>query len=197
MHTDVTETLFNASVTGKRKADGEPDEATGHEHARNVHALSNSVPYRNLASSRLPVYGKYQLPRNAGRASGCEDGWTALLFDKAYAERPSHGPISMFGVFDGHSGDACSKHCVRSLHKHLQQQLAQRLHQADAVVDDVVHEALVQAFQETDAEIREMPLVSSSGSTATVALVTNSSIHIAWAGKGHAATSDILASFMS
>jgi protein phosphatase 2C len=93
----------------------------------------------------------------------------------------------MFGVFDGHSGDACSKHCVRSLHKHLQQQLAQGLQQqADAVNDDVVHEALVQAFQKTDADIREMPLVSSSGSTATVALITDKSIHIAWAGDSRA-----------
>lgn len=149
-----------------------------------MHAVSNSVSYKHLEASRLPVYGRYQLPR----ASGCEDGWTALLFDRAYEGRLSHEPVSMFGVFDGHSGDACSKHCVSSLHKHLQQQLAEGLQQqADAAVDDVVHEALVQAFQNTDADIRGMPLVSNSGSTATVALVTNRTIHIAWAGMRKAA----------
>lgn len=167
------------SLTGKRKADSEPDDEDRRQVDTSMHRACSSVPNNKTVSPRLPVYGKYQLPR----ASVCEDGWTALLFDEssegngAFAEQ-----VSMFGVFDGHSGDACSKHCVRSLHKHLQHLLCSSLHQAGATLDDVVDEALVQAFQQTDADMRDMPMVSNSGSTATVALVTSRSIHIAWAG---------------
>lgn len=179
----TTSNAFNVPLTGKRKADDAVD-ARGPEEPWNMQSASGSVSHNDQVEKRLPVYGKYQLPR----ASGNEDGWSAFLFDPIQdADHKSFQSVSMFGVFDGHSGDLCSKHCVRSLHKHLQEQLTSSLAQqpTGAVLDDVAGQALVQAFQCTDADIRDMPLVGGSGSTATVALITSNSIHIAWAGRSY------------
>eukprot|EP00879_Flechtneria_rotunda_P000146 GHRR01000213.1.p1 GENE.GHRR01000213.1~~GHRR01000213.1.p1 ORF type:complete len:631 (+),score=184.85 GHRR01000213.1:186-2078(+) len=192
MQSDTVSSSY-VSIPLKRKA-----EATSSSHDLNIlpegiHTGNHSEPVSQPAPPVvLPPYGKYSLDR--ARTGANEDAWEArcnILAPDFESRIVTADAVHMFAVYDGHQGDAASIHCVKSLHKHLHAQLHTELQQAQAAglpatPDDVMEAALLQAFRLTDGELREMPLVSNSGSTATVALVTPSNIHLAWVGDSRA-----------
>jgi len=108
----------------------------------------------------------------------------------AAADAYAAAPVSLFAVFDGHGGGAASQHCARRLHTHVAQRLRDALQRhpgggaAELLDSPLVAAALRGAFEATDAELLSsgMMLDNNSGSTAVVALLTPSSIWLAWAG---------------
>ncbi len=92
--------------------------------------------------------------------------------------------LSLFGVYDGHGGDSASKHCAAALHQHLRGELEVQRHGSGAAdVAGAMRPALEQAFLATDRDLRAMPLCSSTGSTATVAVVSDQKIWLAHVGE--------------
>lgn len=83
------------------------------------------------------------------------------------------------GCFDGHGGDAVSKH----LAQHMTQRVSSQLQARDASSNAAAAEALAAAFGSIDRELRLAKTARLTGSTAVVALVTNNVIHIASCGE--------------
>lgn len=131
------------------------------------------------------------LPKSDRQA--CEDHFVATTITQQACDPIAH----VFAVYDGHGGsDAASRFAASRLHELLQAQLScsSSVGQADTAavagggIDSCIKDALRQAFQQTDAELgatlAAQPLRQSfPGTTATVAVVTSSHIHLAWAGE--------------
>lgn len=83
------------------------------------------------------------------------------------------------GCFDGHGGDLVSKH----LAQHMASQVTSQLQGKDISSNAQVHEALSAAFGSIDQELRLAQKARLIGSTAVVAIVSDSMIHIASCGE--------------
>lgn len=159
-----------------------------------------------LARPILSPYGRYSLPRPSGKN---EDAWEARMLSVQLSLLPGEPAplqVQLYGVYDGHGtgfGDVVSAHIVQSLHKHFEQYLSGDLRSSSVdaahAADARMQAALIHAFEQTDRDLMHNPMhssassesagssgllcSSSAGSTATVAVVTDSAVYLAWAGE--------------
>ena len=103
--------------------------------------------------------------------------------------------LHFFACYDGHGGSQASSHCSSRLHLHLQAALDginsedQEGSNKSSSLDQSVISALMQAYEMTDVEFAKDPICESVGSTAVVAIVSESLIWIANLGDSRATLS--------
>lgn len=135
----------------------------------------------------LPAHGQHQIVnmRQSRGPQALEDHFECrpnIMAVDNRSRQPEQDPVHLFAVYDGHTTDAVSKHCAAKLHLHLRAHMQQHL-EAGATLDHAAQAGLKSAFADTDAELKRMGVAAASGSTATVALVTPSSILLAFCGE--------------
>lgn len=190
--------------------------ARAHARARSCAICNRSVPNRMACEGEgAALGGSFSRPAAAfsvlhnERGSSCEDTFV-IIHDLLAGGGSVHGPaaavgagdgaepafpaepgVRLFGVYDGHGGGAASKHCAQRLHHVVAARLRALLRSgggAAALDSPNVAAALREAFVETDMELKASGMLdSNSGSTAVVALLTPSTVWLAWAGEAAAA----------
>lgn len=96
----------------------------------------------------------------------------------ASGQPPQQQQVIVGGCFDGHGGDSVAKYIARNIPDRICGRLS-----GSSVSRNSVAAALSAAFTDLDQELYAKKAASLRGSTALVALVTNSSIHISSCGE--------------
>ena len=89
-------------------------------------------------------------------------------------------PISLYGIFDGHGGGACSQYLKDNLPQYLQEKLPLALISKDK--DAAIFNLLKQAMVELGKRYKEMHPYSGAGSTANFALIIENELWVANVG---------------
>lgn len=149
-----------------------------------------SVPSSSSTSQPRPQHGAHSLAR-LGKGHN-EDSFVSCPLPAPgttpAAAATSLPPMHLLAVFDGHSSASVSTMAAEQLPQLLTQLLLQAAADAAgagagtsaAELDDAVMQRVLQtAFEQLD--VRVLPL-DNSGSTATVAVLTETRVHLAWVG---------------
>lgn len=137
-----------------------------------------SWEFRNVKSQGMNVdSGKSRLEVSGALSSTCGERGPDRMEDRSIVmhELAALPNTHLFGVFDGHGGQACSDFAANNF--------PGALFRAWANEDATPESALVHAFEDTDyAFLKESSVDEVSGSTALTALVVDSTLYVANAG---------------
>eukprot|EP00878_Enallax_costatus_P000689 GHUV01000798.1.p1 GENE.GHUV01000798.1~~GHUV01000798.1.p1 ORF type:complete len:644 (+),score=188.14 GHUV01000798.1:1116-3047(+) len=133
---------------------------------------------KRLENEDTFCHGVIQLESRSGAFDGQQTGSS----DCTGSSTNNATELLVAGCFDGHGGDTVSKH----LAQHMTQRISSQLQGKDVNSNAAVAQALAAAFGSIDRELRLAKTARLTGSTAVVALVTNSMIHISSCGDSRA-----------
>jgi serine/threonine protein phosphatase PrpC len=108
----------------------------------------------------------------------CHGTVTIRVQSSAASSQPQQQQVMVGGCFDGHGGDSVAKYIARNIPDRICGKLS-----GSSVSSNSVAAALSAAFTDLDQELHAKQAASLKGSTALVALVTSSTIHISSCGE--------------
>lgn len=89
--------------------------------------------------------------------------------------------MKLYGIFDGHSGNACARFLAKRVPEYLQEAFSEQSENAD-LSDEMIFNLLRTAFVHLNDEFRKIKLSHRAGSTAVIALIIKSNLWVANVG---------------
>ncbi len=155
---------------------------------RNVEVLrhSDQALKQPLPSQLHPLLQQVGVATAIGQREAMEDRYLVTVLNIQINGKVLHVPL--YGVFDGHRGEACATFLQKNIGPYLTRQLAQEL----SAIDDhdyAIFNILKRAFVELGAQYRREQPEASAGSTANIALIIKKHLWVANVGDSRAVMS--------
>lgn len=89
--------------------------------------------------------------------------------------------LKLYGIFDGHSGNACARFLAKRVPEYLQEVFSEQCESAD-LSGEIVFNILRTAFVHLNDEFRKVKMTHRAGSTAVIALIIKEDLWVANVG---------------